>query len=546
MRQWQLFFIELALIALATVFACVLRDNLEISATHLWALEPYLLLTLAIAIVVLPVLGTQRAVWQFSAIVDYLRILVATVTIVGGAVAFGFAFNRLDGVPRALPILQGLLMLSTLVGTRISWRLWRAIRERAVSAPAAKGDGDGCQAVLVIGLGRMTDLYLRAVAQLAPHRVRIAGLLGDRDSHVGRTVRGHSIVGTIERVAEVLRVLEIHGVFVNRIVVATAFENLSTHAQDALLEIEKAADIELEFLVEQMGLGPRSVATAAAAGAGTNAPESKVFHIGDDDLAALKQRPYWRIRRALDVAGALNLLMVLSPVILCVAILIAIDVGLPVIFWQQRPGLNGRPFKLYKFRTMAAAHKENGERTPDDQRTSDIGRFLRRTRLDELPQLFSILTGKMSFIGPRPLLPIDQPAAFSARLLVRPGLTGWAQVMGGRVVSPSDKAALDVWYVRHATLALDAKIVLHTFRMVLFGEMVDVIAIRRAWQDLREAGICASQKAGEEGIHPQGEKPSYERRERGSASRRLAELPESRDDRRVLGDLSTRQMPRSL
>lgn len=513
MRQWQLFFIELALIALATVFACILRDNLEISAAHLWALEPYLLLTLAIAIVVLPVLGTQRAVWQYSAIVDYLRILVATVTIVGGAVAFGFAFNRLDGVPRALPILQGLLMLSALIGNRISWRLWRAIRERAVSAAAAKRDGDGCQAVLVVGLGRLTDLYLRAVAQLAPHRVRIAGLLGDRDSHVGRTVRGHSIVGTTERVAEALRVLEVHGVFVNRIVVATAFENLSTHAQNALLDIEKATDIELEFLVEQMGLGAPSVAAAATAGARTNAPEGKVFHIGDDDLAALKRRSYWRIRRALDVAGALSLLVVLSPVILCVAILITIDVGLPVVFWQQRPGLNGLPFKLYKFRTMAAAHKANGERMPDDQRTSDIGRFLRRTRLDELPQLFSIIMGEMSFIGPRPLLPVDQPVAYAARLLVRPGLTGWAQVKGGREISAADKAALDVWYTLNTSPTLDLEIVARTVSMVLFGERVDAIAIRRAWRELQRAGICTVSEANVGGAVPQQGGLPHERRD---------------------------------
>jgi lipopolysaccharide/colanic/teichoic acid biosynthesis glycosyltransferase len=174
-----------------------------------------------------------------------------------------------------------------------------------------------------------------------------------------------------------------------------------------------------------------------------------------------------------------------------VAILVAIDVGLPVVFWQQRPGFNGRPFKLYKFRTMAAAHKANGERMPDDQRTSDIGRFLRRTRLDELPQLFSILTGEMSFIGPRPLLPVDQSAAYAARLLVRPGLTGWAQVKGGREISAADKAALDVWYVLNASLALDLEIVAHTIKMVLFGDKVDAIAIRRAWRELQQAGMIA-------------------------------------------------------
>ncbi|MBM3553323.1 MAG: sugar transferase [Alphaproteobacteria bacterium] len=286
-----------------------------------------------------------------------------------------------------------------------------------------------------------------------------------------------------------------------------------------------------------MGLSPRSGAAAAAAGAGANAREDKVFHIGHDDLAALKQRPYWRIRRALDVAGALSLLMVLSPVMLCVAILIAIDVGLPVVFWQQRPGLNGRPFKLYKFRTMAAAHKANGERTPDDERTSDIGRFLRRTRLDELPQLLSILTGEMSFIGPRPLLPVDQPAAFSARLLVRPGLTGWAQVVGGREISAADKAALDIWYILNASPALDLEIVTRTVSMVLFGEGVDVLAVRRAWRELQRAGVCTVKEPNIGGVIRQGSLP-HERRDRGAALCALDRADpraESLEDTRLFG-----------
>ena len=95
---------------------------------------------------------------------------------------------------------------------------------------------------------------------------------------------------------------------------------------------------------------------------------------------------------------------------------------------------------------------------------------MRRTRLDELPQLINILLGQMSFIGPRPLLPVDQPADYAARLVVRPGLTGWAQVKGGRDISPADKAALDIWYVHNASLALDARILLNTVAMVLFGE----------------------------------------------------------------------------
>src|SRR5208337_5259211 len=104
-------------------------------------------------------------------------------------------------------------------------------------------------------------------------------------------------------------------------------------------------------------------------------------------------------------------------------------------------------------------------------------------------QLFNILRGEMSFVGPRPLLPRDQPEAYRARLLVRPGLTGWAQVVGGRDISPEDKAALDVWYVRNASLALDIEIAIRTVPVVLFGERISVSLIERAWRDLSESGV---------------------------------------------------------
>jgi lipopolysaccharide/colanic/teichoic acid biosynthesis glycosyltransferase len=173
---------------------------------------------------------------------------------------------------------------------------------------------------------------------------------------------------------------------------------------------------------------------------------------------------------------------------------VVLDVGWPVVFWQQRPGLGGRQFRLYKLRTMVAAHDAEGRAVPERLRASRIGRALRRLRIDELPQVLNILVGEMSFIGPRPLLPADQSAAYAARLLVRPGLTGWAQVKAGRKVSPADKAALDVWYVKNASLTLDLAILVQTARMVIIGERINDVAIRHAWHDLQRAGICASNK----------------------------------------------------
>ena len=143
------------------------------------------------------------------------------------------------------------------------------------------------------------------------------------------------------------------------------------------------------------------------------------------------------------------------------------------MFWQWRPGRNGYPFKLYKFRTMRGAHDADGARIPDEARSSRFGTFLRGSRLDELPQLYNVLIGEMSFVGPRPLLPCDQPDEVAPRLHVRPGLTGLAQAYGERTMNPNDKGALDIWYIQNASFWLDTKILLRTAIVFLRGERMD-------------------------------------------------------------------------
>src|SRR5262249_59033453 len=133
---------------------------------------------------------------------------------------------------------------------------------------------------------------------------------------------------------------------------------------------------------------------------------------------------------------------------------------------------------------MAAAHDVDGTRIADSERSSIIGRLLRRTRFDELPQLYNVLIGEMSFVGPRPLLPHDQPEGDTTRLLVRPGITGWAQDNGGRHISAADKSALDVWYLKNASLWLDVKILLQTVAMLIAGERRNSGAIRSACEEL--------------------------------------------------------------
>ncbi|OYZ78986.1 MAG: sugar transferase [Rhizobiales bacterium 24-66-13] len=176
------------------------------------------------------------------------------------------------------------------------------------------------------------------------------------------------------------------------------------------------------------------------------------------------------MKRLIDILGASMALILLSPVMLATAFAIRLRMAPPVFFAQLRPGRNGVPFRMLKFRTMLDALDGEGRPLPDGERLTALGRFLRSTSLDELPGLWSVLKGEMSLVGPRPLLmsylPLYSPEQ-ARRHEVRPGITGWAQVNGRNALSWEDKFALDVWYVDNRSLALDIRILLMTVRKVL-------------------------------------------------------------------------------
>lgn len=176
------------------------------------------------------------------------------------------------------------------------------------------------------------------------------------------------------------------------------------------------------------------------------------------------------IKRLFDITVSLLLLIVLMPLLLTLYILCRVKLGSPVLFRQNRPGKDAKLFTLYKFRSMADAKDENGELLADSIRLTGFGRLLRKTSLDELPELYNILRGDMSFVGPRPLL-IQYLPRYSReqarRHEVKPGLTGWAQVNGRNAISWEDKFKLDVWYVDNWTLLLDLKIMIMTLLVVL-------------------------------------------------------------------------------
>jgi len=171
------------------------------------------------------------------------------------------------------------------------------------------------------------------------------------------------------------------------------------------------------------------------------------------------------IKRLFDYLLTVPGIVVISPVIVVTTILVRLKIGTPVLFSQARPGLHGKAFRIYKFRTMTDAKDADGNLLPDAERLVPFGRFLRSTSLDELPELINVLKGEMSLVGPRPLLMeyLDLYSPEQARRHeVRPGITGWAQVNGRNTLSWEDKFKMDVWYVDNRSLWLDIKILLLT------------------------------------------------------------------------------------
>lgn len=187
-------------------------------------------------------------------------------------------------------------------------------------------------------------------------------------------------------------------------------------------------------------------------------------------------RRYDRLKRALDLAISILALILLTPLMGLLALLVRIFLKSPVLFRQERPGRHGRPFTIVKFRTMDEARDAEGRLLPDSERLGALGRFLRRTSLDELPELFNVLKGDMSLVGPRPLLMryLDRYSPEQRRRHeVRPGITGWTQINGRNTLAWEDRFVLDVWYVDNRSFLLDCRILLITIWRVLTREGVD-------------------------------------------------------------------------
>ncbi len=469
MRRTYLLLVDLAIVAITAVLAVVLRDNLELKTQSFDNLIPYISLNISVAVPIIISHRLNSSIWRYSGLADLVPILSATVLIVTLSTTASFVWARMDGVARSLPVLHGVLMFGAMVSARYFMRLLhvrrQAMRPLPVPVPLASTNGFVQESVLIIGVNEVSRLFLDVQAHSgAP---RIAGIISHSPKHGGRSLGTYRILGDVADLDLILRDLEVHGVFVTRVLLVVPFAALSPDGQIKLQYLQDTSDIRVDRIDDFFNADGLSARVGHVRG------PSMV----DSAQVALPQprqavRPpmYHAIKRPLDFIAALAAVTILAPIIVLVFVVNGIDLkGWPV-FWQQRPGRNGKPINVLKFRTMGSAYDEAGRSRNDAERMTRFGHILRRSRLDELPQLFNVLRGEMSFIGPRPLLPRDQPDDARGRLMVRPGITGYAQVNGGRLIDREKKADLDDWYVENASLWLDLKIAFKTLMTMISGD----------------------------------------------------------------------------
>jgi lipopolysaccharide/colanic/teichoic acid biosynthesis glycosyltransferase len=307
----------------------------------------------------------------------------------------------------------------------------------------------------LLSKGPVSSSYINLVEQSSSGRAKVVAVVDDHRKAFGRAIAGVPVTGPLRDLDAIIREFAVHGVEIDKLLVAGSAGDAEQALETFLSKIRARHKVEIAWLPSLTGLWKKVVPPSELSGASAPSPQ----------LPA-----YFSHKRQIDICVATASLLILCPLLLAVYVLTLVGVGAPAIFWQRRLGQNGRKFSVLKFRTLRAPYDSRGLPVREDQRLTRVGRFLRRSHLDELLQLVNVLTGDMSLVGPRPLLPADQPEQPSIRLSVPPGMTGWAQINGGVLLSPLEKDRLDEWYIRNASFALDLRILLITVRIAIFGQ----------------------------------------------------------------------------
>ncbi len=467
MRKYAYLGYDLLCIVAALLVALYLRNGFPLIQEGAPD-DIYLLVavTLITAVCILPLMHTHESMWRFTSASELASMMVAVALVVLVSTVALFTISRLDMMPRSVPPMHWALAVVAMGGSRLMARHLFG-PERHSNHSTLK------QHVMVIGACHTAELYFQFIKRIVQHQVVVEGLLDSDKALTNRVFQKRKVLGTPEDLPRLLEAFHVHGIHITHVILAKLFEDMAPAEREIIAELERSGAIHVVHFAKDMApqFQPRMERN----------PED-FYHNVTEMAPHVYEKPkgiYPYVKRGFDVVMGLVVLVLVLPLLIITSLLVMLDVGLPLIFWQKRPGLYGRSFHLYKFRTMQHARRGLNEdrlthKSGDRLRSSAIGKLLRRLRLDELPQLFLIIAGTMSFVGPRPLLPDDQPEGGHVRLSVRPGVTGWAQIHGGDALTPEEKLVLDIWYIRHMSLMLDIKIMLRTLLVVLKEDMRNI------------------------------------------------------------------------
>lgn len=451
------------------LIALYLRDVQIFLQPDLTVVAYYWALSFAFALIAFFALRLQDGMTRYFSVHEALDIAEAVLLAELMACAALFTLTRLDGIPRSMPLIHGLILAGGLIAARLVLRIVSGPQDEQNNYQGKR------ERVLVIGGNRFAAMFIQVLRAYGPWQPVVA-ILDDDARMVGRAVSGVKVLGAPRELDAIISEFAIHGIEIDRVVIAGEADFLRPAVLNEVERICQRRQIEVAFLPRMLGLTDWTEADGL---------------VNAEPLQAAPPQPvphFFRVKRAIDIVGSLVLIILLFPIFLVAGLLVLLDVGSPVLFWQERLGWKGRSFLIYKFRTLKAPFDSAGNPTLVEREPSALGRFLRATRIDELPQLLNVLFGDMSLIGPRPLLPEDQPSNTSLRLSVRPGITGWAQVNGAKLVTKDEKEALDEWYIANASIGLDLQIAGKTLQLML-----------RSRLSSQEAAADAEQVKGKDG-----------------------------------------------
>ena len=433
----------------APLLALYIRDAYILSYEGVVTALLYCLISASFALLAFLMFRLHDGIARYFSAHDALDVVKAVICAELVTSLLFFTVTRLEGIPRATPIIHALILAAGLITARIIARVFDE-SGKPINGKATVGSEN----IIMVGATRLTSLYINLLEACSPGHRRILAILDDRTQSTGRSMAGVRILATTEQIECIIDEFGVHGLQTDRVIVGGETDLLSDSGLKEIQRVCNRREIRLDFVPRLIGLDELRLKPISATVESESAPPPNF---------GLPR--YFEIKPLIDFFLALSLIP-FFPLLIFVALVVLLDVGSPVLFWQQRFGKGGRKFLLLKFRTLRPPFDWRGQPIPEEQRISRVGQLLRQSRLDELPQLLNVLVGDMSLIGPRPLLPDDQPSNPTTRLLVRPGISGWAQVNGGKFLTPEEKDEFDEDYIRNASPQFDLRIALLTLKVL--------------------------------------------------------------------------------